>query len=329
MLCIKDLTVEFKTSRGMARAVDGVSISLARRRVLGIVGESGSGKSTLLLAVMGLLPRATSRVRGKIIFENGDLLSMPAGQLRKIRGKDIGMVFQDPMATLNPVYNVGDQVLEVLRVHNYRQPGEVRERSAGRERKKRVLQLMQEVGIPSPDKRYGEFPHQFSGGMQQRILIAIALACEPRLLLLDEPTTALDVTIQAQIVDLLRGINARHEASMILVTHNMALAAEFCHDIAVMYAGRIVETGPVDAVMHDPFHPYTRGLLKCLPRIGRREKLEVIPGTIPDLISLPAGCCFADRCPEAMDVCFDRPPEPGRIGENHYSLCQRAAGECF
>lgn len=329
MLCIKDLTVEFKTSRGMARAVDGVSISLARRRVLGIVGESGSGKSTLLLAVMGLLPRATSRVRGKIIFENGDLLSMPADQLRKIRGKDIGMVFQDPMATLNPVYNVGDQVLEVLRVHNYRQPGEVRERSAGRERKKRVLQLMQEVGIPSPDKRYGEFPHQFSGGMQQRILIAIALACEPRLLLLDEPTTALDVTIQAQIVDLLRGINARHEASMILVTHNMALAAEFCHDIAVMYAGRIVETGPVDAVMHDPFHPYTRGLLKCLPRIGRREKLEVIPGTIPDLISLPAGCCFADRCPEAMDVCFDRPPEPGRIGENHYSLCQRAAGECF
>lgn len=330
MLFTENLTVEFKTRHGMARAVDGVSISLDRGRVLGVVGESGSGKSTMLMAIMGLLPRTTSRVQGKILFDQEDLLSLSPERLRSIRGKDMAMVFQDPMATLNPFYCVGDQVLEVLRAHHYRPSGD-QSGKGGKgvgELRERVYRLMQEVGIPSPQKRYREYPHQFSGGMQQRMLIAIALACDPKLLLLDEPTTALDVTIQAQIMDLLRSINARHGTSMILVTHNMALAAEFCQDIAVMYAGRIVERGLVEAVLHQPRHPYTRGLLKCLPRIGSREKLEVIPGTIPDLIHLPPGCGFAERCAMADEICFTRPPVLGNVGENHYSLCYMTGEGC-
>ena len=297
LLELKNLTTVFPTRRGLVRAVADVSLSLAQGELLGIVGESGCGKSVTMLSILRLISTPGRIAAGQVFFQGRDLLKLSDGAMRQIRGKDIAMVFQDPLSTLNPAFPVGEQIRESLRIHHIVQNHFARE-------KERVLELMSEVGISSPMDRFHEYPHQFSGGMQQRALIAIALACEPKILLADEPTTSLDVTIQAQIMDLMRRINQERGAAIVLVTHNLDLAAEFCQRIAVMYAGRIVEIGTTDQVIETPQHPYTRGLLTCIPRISaQRTRIEPIPGNVPDLASVPPGCAFAERCVAAQPSC--------------------------
>jgi oligopeptide/dipeptide ABC transporter ATP-binding protein len=274
-----------------------VSLSVAQGELLGIVGESGCGKSVTMLSILRLISAPGRIAAGQVFFQGRDLLKLSDGAMRQIRGKDIAMVFQDPLSTLNPAFSVGEQIRESLRIHHIAQNNFARE-------KERVIELMSEVGISSPTDRFHEYPHQFSGGMQQRALIAIALACEPKILLADEPTTSLDVTIQAQIMDLMRRINQERGAAIVLVTHNLDLAAEFCQRIAVMYAGRIVEIGTTDQVIETPQHPYTRGLLTCIPRISaQRTRIEPIPGNVPDLANVPPGCAFSARCGEAQPIC--------------------------
>jgi oligopeptide/dipeptide ABC transporter ATP-binding protein len=278
---------------------------------LGIVGESGSGKSVTLLSIMGLVAQPGEIVDGDVLFQGESLLSRRPAEMRKIRGKEIAMIFQDPLTTLNPVFSIGEQIRESLRIHNIVKPpdgGRGPGLRGGRRNAEdeRVIQVMEDVGIPSPVERRKAYPHQFSGGMQQRAIIAIALSCEPRLLLADEPTTALDVTIQAQIMDLLNKINREHGTGIILVTHNLGLVAEFCDSIIVMYAGWLMEKGSMDAVIEDPRHPYTAGLLRCLPRISeKREKIHPIPGLVPDLAALPPGCPFSPRCDRARPTCSE------------------------
>jgi oligopeptide/dipeptide ABC transporter ATP-binding protein len=327
LLELKNLTTVFPTKRGSVTAVNGVNLSVAPGEILGIVGESGCGKSTILLSILRLIARPGRIAAGEVRFKGQDLRRLPSRTMRDIRGKEISMIFQDPLSTLNPVFSVGEQIRETMRLHSIiRQSGPAlpwpfdgARRAA---EKKRVLEVMAEVGIPAPEARYRAYPHEFSGGMQQRALIAIGLACEPAMLLADEPTTALDVTIQAQIMDLMRRINREHDTSIILVTHNLGLAAEFCHNIAVMYAGRIVERGPVDQVIEDPKHPYTQGLLACLPRIAARpQRIDPIPGNVPDLADLPPGCAFAPRCSFAQDECYQVDLRLRAVAPNHYARC--------
>lgn len=297
LLELKNLTTVFPTRRGLVHAVDDVSLSVSSGEILGIAGESGCGKSVTLLSILRLISSPGRIAGGQVIFQGRDLLQLSEGAMRQIRGKDIAMVFQDPLSTLNPAFHVGEQIRESLRIHH------IAGDHYGRE-KERVVHLMSEVGISSPMDRFREYPHQFSGGMQQRALIAIALACEPKILLADEPTTSLDVTIQAQIMDLMRRINQEHGTAIVLVTHNLDLASEFCQRIAVMYAGRVVEVGTTDEITETPQHPYTRGLLACIPRISsQRTRIEPIPGNVPDLASVPPGCAFAERCREAQAAC--------------------------
>ncbi|MFZ5631676.1 MAG: ABC transporter ATP-binding protein [Bacillota bacterium] len=319
MLEINGLSVRFKTRHGIVGAVNGVSLTLEKGRILGIVGESGSGKSTVLNAILRLLPEKGVFLEGEILYGGVNLFNVSPAKMRDVRGREVSMIFQDPMTTLNPVYTVGSQITESLRVHGF---------CRGRE-KERALELMREVGIPSPESRYREYPHQFSGGMQQRALIAIALACEPKLLLADEPTTALDVTIQAQIIDLLRKINRTHHTSIILVTHNLPLAAELCDEIAVMYAGRIVEKGPAEVILQGPRHPYTMGLLNAVPLPGKNHgaRLATIPGTVPDLSDPPPGCVFHPRCPQAGGECARIAPGPAGAGSRHILWCLKAEKE--
>lgn len=303
LLELDNLATVFPTRRGLVQAVAGVSLIVRAGEILGIVGESGCGKSVTLLSILRLISAPGLIAGGRVLFQGTDLLSLSDGQMRRIRGKDIAMVFQDPLSTLNPAFTVGDQIGESLRIHHIVAPRRLPWAGTSEE-KERVLRLMSEVGISAPIERLHEYPHEFSGGMQQRALIAIALACEPKILLADEPTTSLDVTIQAQIIDLLRHINQEHGTAIILVTHNLDLAAEFCQRIAVMYAGRIVETGTTEQVIESPQHPYTRGLLTCIPRISlQRARIEPIPGNVPDLANVPPGCAFADRCTEARPTC--------------------------
>ncbi|MGC9334097.1 MAG: ABC transporter ATP-binding protein [Anaerolineae bacterium] len=309
LLELKDLTTVFPTRRGLVRAVDGLSFRLHRGEKLGIVGESGSGKSVTLLSILRLVPPPGEIVQGTVRFKGEDLSSKSNRELRAMRGKDMAMIFQDPMTTLNPAFRVGDQIQESLRIHRIgRQNNGRLARLFGRgmraDEEARVVEAMADVGIPVPDQNARRYPHQFSGGMQQRVLIAIALACEPQVLLADEPTTALDVTIQAQIMALLDKINREHGTAVVLVTHNLGLVAEFCQNIVVMYAGQLMEQGTIDQVINRPLHPYTRGLLRCLPKIGAgREKILPIPGLVPDLASLPRGCPFAPRCAEVTTQC--------------------------
>ena len=262
MLTVENLAVHFPSRRGTVKAVNDVSFSLDAGEILGLVGESGCGKSMTLLSLMGLVPYPGQIAGGKINFQGQNLLELSNSDLRRIRGRQIAMIFQDPLTTLNPVFKVGEQVAEALRVHQILEPEKkgLFSRSSSGAIKEEVLKLMQDVGIPAPEQRFDEYPHQFSGGMQQRAIIAIALSCRPQLLLADEPTTALDVTVQAQIMDLLRQINQREGTGIILVTHNLALAAEFCRRLAVMYAGQLMELGPADAVISEPLHPYTKGV---------------------------------------------------------------------
>jgi oligopeptide/dipeptide ABC transporter ATP-binding protein len=309
LLELADLTTVFPTRRGLVRAVDGLSFRLHRGEKLGIVGESGSGKSVTLLSILRLVPPPGRIAKGKVRFRGEDLGSKSDRELREMRGKEVAMIFQDPMTTLNPAFRVGDQIRESLRIHHIvpRTNGWL-PRLFGRGRRTaeddRVWQAMADVGIPVPEQNARRYPHQFSGGMQQRALTAIALACEPQVLLADEPTTALDVTIQAQIMALLDQINAGHGTAVVLVTHNLGLVAEFCENILVMYAGQLMEKGTTSQVIDEPMHPYTRGLLACLPKIrARREKIMPIPGLVPDLAYLPPGCPFCPRCAEAMPEC--------------------------
>ena len=328
LLELRHLTTVFPTRRGQVRAVDGMDLTLHKGEKLGIVGESGSGKSVTLLSIMGLVPNPGEIVDGDVLFQSESLLLNSQSEMRAIRGKEIAMIFQDPLTTLNPVFSVGEQIRESLRIHNIVRSSDTssdkssdtssdgRRRSLFRRRRKdaeqeRVIQVMEDVGIPSPEEMAKSYPHQFSGGMQQRAIVAIALACEPRLLLADEPTTALDVTIQAQIMDLLNRINREHGTSIILVTHNLGLVAEFCDNIIVMYAGWMMEQGTADEVIGDPKHPYTEGLLRCLPRISeKRKKIHPIPGLVPDLAGLPPGCPFSPRCERVMDKCRENKDIP-------------------
>jgi oligopeptide/dipeptide ABC transporter ATP-binding protein len=310
LLELRELTTIFPTRRGQVRAVSDLSFQLHRGEKLGIVGESGSGKSVTLLSILRLVPHPGRIAKGEVLFRGESLSDRSAKEMRQIRGKDIAMIFQDPMTTLNPAFRVGDQVRESLRIHRIIPPsGEPVARLFDRKRRaaeiQRVQAAMADVGIPVPEESSRRYPHQFSGGMQQRALIAIALSCEPQVLLADEPTTALDVTIQAQIVALLDKINREHGTAVVLVTHNLGLVAEFCEHIIVMYAGQMMERGTTDQVIEDPRHPYTRGLLRCLPRIGtRQEKILPIPGLVPDLAELPTGCPFSPRCDEVLPECL-------------------------
>jgi peptide/nickel transport system ATP-binding protein len=317
LLAIEDLRVTFRGDRGrVTRAVDGVDLTVARGATLGLVGESGCGKSVTSLAVMGLLPKDSAEVTGRVRFDGIDLGALPDRQLRDLRGDRLAMIFQEPMTSLNPSYTVGEQITEVL----------VRHRGlSGDEARKRAIALLDEVRIPSPGERVDDYPHKLSGGMRQRAMIAMALACGPELLIADEPTTALDVTIQAQILDLLRELKENIGAAIILITHDLGVVAEVCDEVAVMYAGQIVERAPVAVLFERPQHPYTVGLIGSIPRLDRRvDHLATIEGTVPNMAAPPAGCRFAPRCPFALDACRAAPPPLVEIAPGHATRCLRA-----
>jgi len=301
ILEVRDLHVEIPLTRGTVRAVDGASFTVAPGEAMGLVGESGSGKSMTLRAILGLLPHPAGIAGGEILYEGADLVTMPAKKLQDLRGKEISMIFQEPMTALNPVMRVGDQIAEGPLAHL--RMG----KSASQER---ALDLMRQVGIPDPERRARAFPHELSGGMRQRVMIAIALSCEPKLILCDEPTTALDVTIQDQILKLLRSLREERGLSVVFVTHDLAVVAQTCQRLAVMYAGQVVETGSIDETFRSPRHPYTLGLLRSVPDLEDvRDVLRSIPGTPPDPVHPPEGCRFAPRCEFAQPDCMvgDKP----------------------
>src|SRR5881397_1821699 len=290
LLEVDDLSVRFTTEDGVVQAVDGVSFELERGKVLGIVGESGSGKSVTALTIMGLTRDVNSRFAGAVRYQGRDLLELSDTEMQNYRGNEIGMIFQDPMTSLNPVYRIGEQIVEAIQSHE-----SVDKRTA----RARTIELLRQVGIPNPESRVDNFPHEFSGGMRQRAMIAMALSCNPSILIADEPTTALDVTIQAQIVELINRLKADFNSAVIMITHDLGVVAEIADEIAVMYAGRVVERAPTRELFYDPQHPYTWGLLGSIPRLDRQkqERLHSIEGTPPSLISLPQGCKFRPRCP--------------------------------
>ena len=300
LLEIRNLSVEFSTIRGVFRAVDGVDITLDEGEVLGVVGESGSGKSVAMLAVMGLLPWTAKVTADRLAFDGRNLLGLDAAERRKITGKDMAMIFQEPMTSLNPCFTVGFQITEQIKVH---------QGGSRAERRQRAVQLLEQVGIPSPESRLGAFPHQLSGGMNQRVMIAMSIACNPRLLIADEPTTALDVTIQAQILDLLLSLQREHQMALVLITHDMGVVAETAQRVNVMYAGQQVEARRVETLFERPRHPYTGALLDALPErsLGRR-RLPTIPGVVPGAGDKPAGCQFHPRCRFAQERCIRERP---------------------
>jgi len=315
LLEVKGLKVRFATEDGVVHAVDGVDFELDRGKVLGIVGESGSGKSVSAMTLLGLTRDKNTRFEGEVIYKGQSLLDLPESDLRDVRGNEIAMIFQDPMTSLNPVYTVGDQIVEAIVTH---------EQANKREAKRRAVELLRQVGIPNAQQRVDDYPHQFSGGMRQRAMIAMALSCNPDVLIADEPTTALDVTIQAQILELLARLRADFDSSVILITHDLGVVAEVADDILVMYAGRAVEHGPKRQLFYDPQHPYTWGLLGSIPRLDRPkpEKLHSIKGTPPSLINLPRGCKFRPRCPHAFDKCEEEPELKNRVEDRaHLDRC--------
>jgi peptide/nickel transport system ATP-binding protein len=315
LLEVRGLKTRFSLEEGSVLAVDDVSFSLPPGGTLGVVGESGCGKSVTALSVMRLVPDPPGRVvGGEIRFKGRDLLALSEEEMRRIRGNHISMVFQEPMTSLNPVYTVGEQIGEAVRLHQ----GLDRKRA-----RERAVEMLRQVGIPAPEQRVDAYPHQLSGGMRQRVMIAMALACNPELVIADEPTTALDVTIQAQILDLLQRLQAERGMAVMLITHDLGVVAESCDAVVVMYAGRVVERAPVRALFSRPAHPYTAGLLRSIPSFqdarggGERKRLKTIPGMVPSLRNLPAGCRFRDRCERALDVCarVDPPLELKRDGQ--------------
>jgi oligopeptide/dipeptide ABC transporter ATP-binding protein len=299
LLAVEDLQTHFRTRAGTVRAVDGLSFTLERGRALGIVGESGSGKTVTSLSIMRLLEAPGFIAGGRVLLDGQDMVSLSEREIRAIRGRQICLVFQDPMTALNPVYRVGDQIVEAMQAHS------PIGRAAALER---ATELFRQLGIPAPEQRVHEYPHQLSGGMRQRVMIAMALVNEPELLILDEPTTALDVTIQAQILDLIRGLRHRVNTAVLLITHDIGVVEEVCDEVLVMYAGRVMEWGTVEQVTADPKHPYTRGLLASIPtRAKRGVRLDAIAGTVPSALARPPGCPFAPRCGQAMAECAEAP----------------------
>jgi peptide/nickel transport system ATP-binding protein len=318
LLEVEELRTEFRSGGSTFAAVDGVSFTLAPGETLGIVGESGCGKSVTSLSIMRLVPNPPGRITGGAVrLEGRNLLELPEAEMRAARGDAISMIFQEPMTSLNPVQTVGAQIIEGIVLH--------REVSAAKARA-RALEMLRLVRIPSPETRLDEYPHQLSGGMRQRVLIAMALACDPRVLIADEPTTALDVTIQAQILDLLRDLRERTGTAIMLITHDLGVVAELAHRVIVMYAGRIVEEAPVDLLFADPQHPYTLGLLGSVPRLGSDgdERLTAIEGVVPNPFALPTGCRFSPRCPLADSRCRNEAPPLKLIGKGHRSACWKA-----
>jgi oligopeptide transport system ATP-binding protein len=314
LLRVRNLTVDLRSRRGVVRPVDDVSFDLERGETLVVLGESGSGKSMTAMALIDLLPSPRAEVvSGSVELDGVDLLSLPARELRHYRGAKIAMVFQDALSALNPVHTVGAQVSEVVRVHS---------EASRREARSRAVELMTHVGIPDAAGRYNDYPHQFSGGMRQRIMIAMAIAMNPSVLIADEPTTALDVTIQAQIIDLLEQLKAEYQMGVVLITHDLGVAAEIADQVVVMYAGKIVETGDASSLLTGPAHPYTAGLLTSMPATQRRRaELTVIGGAPPSLDAIPSGCSFRPRCPRAVPICADTEPELRGVGGRRASAC--------
>jgi peptide/nickel transport system ATP-binding protein len=302
VLSVRDLKVEFAGRRGALRAIDGVSFDIARGEVLGVVGESGAGKSVTGLAIIGLIDPPGRVSGGRIELSGLRIDDLPAEEMRRIRGKRIGMIFQDPLTSLNPLYRIGDQLVETIRTHTNLSATAAR---------KRAIELLAEVGIPAPDKRIDGYPHEFSGGMRQRVVIALAICAEPELIIADEPTTALDVSVQAQIIALIKRLGRDHGTAVMLVTHDMGVIAETSDRVAVMYSGRIAEIGPVRDVVQNPLHPYARGLMGAIPTLaGNADRLVQIPGTMPRLSAIPPGCAFHPRCAQAFERCRLERPEP-------------------
>ena len=320
LLEIKNLRTSFYVRDHVAKAVDDVSLSIQPGQTLGLVGESGCGKSVTAHSIIQLIPIPPGKIEGgQIFFEGKNLLEFPESKMRKIRGNRISMIFQEPMTSLNPVFSVGDQVAEVIRLHQRLSRGETR---------RRVTEMFQLVGISAAEARLSDYPHQMSGGMRQRVMIAMALACNPQLMIADEPTTALDVTIQAQILDLMNKLKTDTGAAILFITHDLGVIAEMAQNVAVMYAGKVMEYTDVKSLYADPKNPYTIGLLQSIPVLGSKTKghrLETISGVVPSLFNLPAGCLFSDRCPAVFDDCRRVAPEMYRVGKNHLVRCLKYA----
>ena len=316
LLTIDNLTTAFDTEAGRIRAVEEISFSVPKGRTLGIVGESGCGKSVTALSIMRLLPKPAGRIEGgRSLFNGADLVQLPAHEMHRIRGKRLAMIFQEPMTALNPVQRIGKQLGEVFELHFPRMDGPAIE--------KQSLELLKKVGIPAPESRLGEYPHQISGGMRQRVMIAAALAGRPDLLIADEPTTALDVTIQAQILDLMGTLQQETGMAIIFITHDLGVIAEMADSVLVMYAGKIAERAPVHTLYEAPRHPYTQGLLSSIPRLSTAPKtrLPVIEGMVPGLLEMPEGCRFQNRCPHRMEICRTSPPPLYPVGDEHWASC--------
>jgi oligopeptide/dipeptide ABC transporter ATP-binding protein len=312
ILKIKQLQVEFPGDAGVLKAVDGVSLELNHGEILGLVGESGCGKSITAASILRLIPAPGRIVSGEIWWQDRNLLDLPITAMTKLRGKEMGIIFQDPLTSFNPVQKIGRQITEAIQLHLDCKPDAAREL---------VLQALSRVGLPDPARQYEVYPHELSGGMRQRAMIAMALICDPKLLIADEPTTALDVTIQAQILELLRTLQAQNGMSVLLITHNLGIVAETATKVAVMYAGKIVETAGTAEIFKSPLHPYTHGLLDSIPRINRSGSLYAIPGSLPDPFDLPSGCYFAPRCTRAMDICRELIPELKDKSPEHAVAC--------
>jgi len=316
LLEVKSLRTSFFTDDGEVRAVDGISFSVEPGKLMGIVGESGSGKTASVLSIMRLLPESAKIVGGEVLFEGRDLTKLPEPEMRAIRGAKIAMIFQEPMTSLNPVFTIGNQIAEAVRLHQKTSRGEARERA---------IEALKMVGIADPQRRVDDYPHQLSGGMRQRVMIAMALSCNPQLLIADEPTTALDVTIQAQILDLIRDIQSRLKLAVILVTHDLGIVAEYADTVTILYAARVMEQAPCNVLFKEPLNPYTKGLLDSIPGIDgtRHHRLQAIPGTIPSALQPPSGCRFHPRCPMAIPNCAKIDPPLEEKRPNHHVACIR------
>jgi oligopeptide/dipeptide ABC transporter ATP-binding protein len=316
ILQVQNLTTTFDTEAGRIRAIDDVSFGLKKEQVLGIVGESGCGKSVTALSIMRLLPKPAGVIEnGRILFKGEDIVSLEADKMHEIRGKRISMIFQEPMTSLNPVHRIGKQLAEVFQLHF--------SQLADTEIRAESIEILRKVGIPDPEQRMEEYPHQISGGMRQRVMIALALACKPDILIADEPTTALDVTIQAQILDLMKTLQGETGMAIIFITHDLGVIAETCQDVVVMYAGKVAESAATIELFKNAKHPYTQGLLASIPKLEtpRKTKLNIIEGIVPSLYELPSGCRFRTRCPYVMDICAIEPPPLIEVGENHFASC--------
>lgn len=314
ILEVNNLKTSFITGNGIVKAVRGINLSIGRGESVGVVGESGCGKSVTMLSIMKLLDENAVINSDSIVFDGIDLMKKNSKYMRSMQGSKIGMVFQDPLTSLNPLFTIGNQIMEPLKIHK---------NMSKQEAKNKAIKLLELVGIPSPESRLKQYPHEFSGGMRQRVMIAIAMSCDPSLLIADEPTTALDVTIQAQILELMTGLKDKFNTSIIMITHDLGVISNMCSKVVVMYGGIIVEEGPIDDIFYKTSHPYTEGLLKSIPKVtsNKKEKLIPINGSPPDLLNPPLGCPFADRCSYAMKICKNNLPSLLDVSDNHKSAC--------